>query len=139
MNGEPLAKKSPSLKIVLMHLTKYLIIVLIIIAFNLQLRAQRHQSSGMIYDLQGRQSLSGVSASTADGRSTTMSDEQGAFSFNTPKAQGILRVSMLGYKTREVEYTSAQTLNIQLEPSTVSLNEVRVSGYNGNKTRKETA
>src|SRR5690606_27291348 len=39
----------------------------------------------------------------------------------------------------EVEYTSGQTLNIQLEPSTVSLNEVRVSGYNGNKTRKETA
>lgn len=110
-----------------------------ILAFNLHVRSQSHQINGMIYDLQGRQSLSGVSISTADGQSTTLSDEQGAFTFTTQKARGVLRVSMLGYKTREVEFTSGQTLNIQLEPSTVSLNEVRVSAYNGNKTRKETA
>src|SRR5690554_1751596 len=131
--------KSPFLKIVLMKLTKYFLCMLILCAFNLHAHAQTYEVRGTVYDLQGRQTISGVSIITGDGLAKTVTDQQGAFSLQSAQSEGIIRVSMMGYKTEDVFFTPNKALNIQLEPSTVSLNEVRVSGYNGNKTNKETA
>jgi len=136
--------KFPFLKIVLMKLLKIFMCILFLAAFYLradafQANAPHYEVKGTVYDLQGRQTISGVLIATKDGRSKTTSDEQGNFSFHTEQPQGTLQVSMLGYKTEEVVYTAGKALNIQLEPSTISLNEVRVSAYNGNKTNKETA
>ncbi len=126
-------------KNVFMKLIKYFLSIMILAAFNINVNAQEHVISGTVYDLQSQQLLQGVSIETENGNSKTQSDETGQFSIKGTDNQGSLRVSLIGYKPQVVSYKKDEHLNIQLEPSTVSLNAVRVTAYGGNKTNKETA
>lgn len=112
---------------------------MILVVFNLEASGQTHTIRGTVYDLQGHQVIQGASVETEDGRTTVLTDENGHFILNLADSQGIILVSMLGYKDQVVHYDDENSLNIQLESSAVSLNAVRVTAYNGNKTIKETA
>src|SRR5690606_9414502 len=122
-----------------MKLVKYFLSIVILGAFSFQVSGQELAVTGTVYDLQSQQVLSGVSLETEHDHFKTLSDEQGEFLINHAGNQGTLRVSLLGYKSQLVHYKGGEHLNIQLEPSTVALNAVRVTAYNGNKTNKETA
>ena len=122
-----------------MKLVKYFLSIVILGAFSFQVSGQELAFTGTVYDLQSQQVLSGVSLETEHDHFKTLSDEQGEFLINHAGNQGTLRVSLLGYKSQLVHYNGGEHLNIQLEPSTVALNAVRVTAYNGNKTNKETA
>lgn len=112
----------------------------LLVLFTLHAQAQQYSIKGHIYDLQGQQALSGASIKTEDEHFHTVSDKNGYFEIKTSSTAGILRISMLGYKTQAVQYSSTnQKLNIQLQADAVSLNEVRVTAYSGHKTNKETA
>lgn len=63
----------------------------------------------------------------------TITDLDGNFELTNVPAQGMLIVSYVGYKTKEVAYTQGRALKIVLEEDTETLDEVVVVGYGTQK------
>lgn len=59
----------------------------------------------------------------------TVTNAEGNFSLNRPSGGKILVVSMIGYKTQEVEIGEKTELIIKLQPEVKKLDEVVVTGY----------
>lgn len=131
--------KYPFQKIVFMKLIKYFLSIIVLVVFNLHANGQNALVTGTVYDLQSQQVLEGASIETPDGKLVVLSDPQGHFSINPSSGQGLLRISLEGYKEQLVHYKEEGQLNIQLAPSIVSLSAVRVTAYGGNKSNRETA
>jgi len=123
-----------------MKLIKYFLIVSGLFFVNFQANAQQYIIKGHIYDLQGHQALTGVNIETIDNQANAVTNDAGYFEIKTNQSEEELRVSLIGYRTQIVRYDKQEKdLNIQLETDILSLNEVRVTAYNGHKTNKETA
>lgn len=107
----------------------------------------KQQVKGYVYDSQTRQPVAGASikittnslAMQADPNGNK-SNKNGYFEISVNRSTGNLKIEMLGYKTQLVKINTEQsTINIQLEADLINLSEVRITGYDGNKTNKETA
>jgi iron complex outermembrane receptor protein len=119
---------------------KYLLLTICCALFFFQGAAQTVLLKGHIYDSQTRQPLAGVLIKTLAEQPLAESDETGYFEINKPLLDEQIRAMLPGFKTQIIKLNPAvKELNIQLDADGVSLNEVRVAGYNGNKTNKETA
>nr|WP_162988928.1 TonB-dependent receptor [Pedobacter schmidteae] len=106
----------------------------------LQTNAQQSTIKGHIYDSQTRQPLAGVVIFDTDNRQLTQSDARGFFEINAVQPENKIRAVLAGYRPQNIKTnTQENELNVQLEADGVSLNEVRVAGYSGHKTNKETA
>jgi iron complex outermembrane receptor protein len=116
-----------------------------------QTQAQTQAFKGHIYDSQTRQPLSGVEVFAvlaekakilsiqSDGK-LAISDANGYFELPSVKAGDRIKVVLAGYKTQFVKLNNLlDDLNVQLDADAVNLNEVRVAGYNSDKTLKESA
>lgn len=122
-----------------MNYVKYLLIVGCTLLL-LQVNAQKQRISGYVYDSQTHQPLDRVGIKTTTDVQITQSDKRGYFEIPGNFANNQIKVTMIGYKTQIVDLDAdIAHLNIQLDVNTIDLNEVRVTGYNENKTRKETA
>lgn len=107
--------------------------------FNL-VQAQTSAVTGYIYDSQTNQALSGVSIKSAANELLSSSDKDGYFRLANLSDHQILRFVLVGFKIQSVAYKSTTgMLNIQLDADEASLNEVRVTGFASNRTKKETA
>ena len=69
----------------------------------------------------------------------TTSDFDGSYTITLTASGGILEFSFLGYSSKEVSVSNSQTLNIALEESTQSLNEVVVTGLASSIKRSNAA
>ncbi|MGY0037062.1 carboxypeptidase-like regulatory domain-containing protein [Pedobacter sp. NJ-S-72] len=108
--------------------------------FEQSIHAQNQPVTGNIYDSQTKQALAGVSIKTSDNKLLTVSDKKGYFKIENTTADQHYRFILLGFKPQEVDYNKKEgMLNIQLDADESSLNEVRVTGFAGNRTKKETA
>ncbi|WP_187774843.1 TonB-dependent receptor [Pedobacter sp. BS3] len=108
--------------------------------FSNALFAQSQSVSGYIYDSQTGLPLPGVTIKTQDNVALTQSDRSGYFKTTVIPPANTVKAVLIGYKTQSVTLgPETNTLNIQLQADAVNLNEVRVTGFDGNKTRKETA
>ncbi|MDR6781749.1 iron complex outermembrane receptor protein [Pedobacter africanus] len=106
----------------------------------LQANAQKQVVNGHIYDSQTRQPLAGVILFNMDALQLGKSDSKGFFEIAALQPDNKFTAVLPGYKTQLVKISGPENeLNIQLEADGLSLNEVRVAGYNENKTNKETA
>lgn len=102
--------------------------------------SQGQKVKGHVYSLQAHQPLTGATVETADRKSISITDSSGYFAIHAGNPQGLLKISIVGYKSKTVKYDIKKSmLNIQMESDPLTLNEVRVSGYGGYKTNKETA
>lgn len=102
-------------------------------------QAQHYNIRGYIYDSQTKETLVGASIATHTGRSIK-SDRSGYFELLSDHSSNELLIEMLGYKSQIVKVDNeVDILNIQLEADVINLNEVRITGLDGNKTNKETA
>ena len=90
--------------------------------------------SGHITDSTG-QPLAGVTVQVKGSTLGTVTDADGRFSLDVPD-DAVLVVSYIGYQTREVPVNGQAEMNITLQPSSSSLNEVVVVGY-GTQTKKD--
>jgi iron complex outermembrane receptor protein len=124
-----------------MNPLRYIILSIIsLVCCFLQTRAQTQPVKGHIYDSQTRQPLAGVVILNANGQQLTKSDAKGYFEISSSQPENRVRAVSAGYKIQEIKLnTTGDDLNVQLDADAVSLNEVRVAGYNDNKTNKETA
>ncbi len=119
---------------------KYLLILLGFAMLSFEGIAQIQLLKGHIYDAQSRQPLQDAELKTSSGQLLCKSDAKGYFELLLPQKEKQFKILLVGYKEQLVKVdVGVKAFNIQLETDGVSLNEVRVSSYNGHKTNKETA
>lgn len=123
-----------------MNPLRYFILSLGLLFCFVQAQAQNQPVKGHIYDSQTRQPLAGVSIVNTAAAELTKSDAKGYFEISGNQPGGQVKALLNGYKTQLIKISPSESeLNVQLDADAVSLTEVRVAGYNGNKTSKETA
>lgn len=106
----------------------------------LQALAQSQMLKGYIYDSQSRQPLAGVVLLDNTYRRLTKSDAKGAFEIDAVQLDGKILAVLAGYKNQVIKIDAQENqLNVQMEADGLSLNEVRIMAYSGNRSSKETA
>src|SRR5690606_12503638 len=119
---------------------RYYYLLMTFMVLSISANAQDGIITGHIYDSQTRQPLVGVTSKNQADALLAQSEQGGYFSVNLNSADSLIQVLMLGYKTQWVTIDQNNTdLNIQLEEDAINLSEVRVTGFNGRRSNKETA
>lgn len=90
--------------------------------------------NGKITDQTG-EPLSGASITEKGTKNTSISKDDGTFYINVAKANAILIVSYVGYKTKEIVAGSQTNLIVSLIQANSNLNDVVVIGYGTAKRR----
>lgn len=117
---------------------RYILLSIGLVFCFLQSQAQTQPIKGHIYDSQTRQPLAGVVIATGQ-KVLAKSDAQGYFELVAAPASTALNARLSGYKVQIIKLIAGVSeLNVQLDADAVSLNEVRIGSYNGNKSSKET-
>ncbi len=123
-----------------MYIIKLMMVSIFIIMLHCYSAAQDYRVKGHIYDLQSNQPIAGAIIESNDAAFKTISQTSGYFEISTLHKNGSLKISMLGFKTIEVNYNDQKReLNVQMEQDAFALNEFRVTAYAGNRTNKQTA
>jgi iron complex outermembrane receptor protein len=121
-----------------MKISKCLVLLLMFAAFSKSLQAQ--SIKGYIYDSQSQQPLENVTIKDSTGTLRAKSAKNGYFEIQSLPQKGSVSAKLVGYKTQIIKYQTGQALlNIQMEADEATLNEVRVVGFAGNRSIKETA
>jgi len=115
---------------------KYVLGIVLSFAFIQAANAQSANISGVITEKSTGLPLPGVSISLKGSAGGTQSNNEGKFTF-AAKPGDILRITFIGYTTREILVTSNQgLLAIALEETQNSLNEVVVTALNITREKK---
>jgi len=115
---------------------KYVLGIVFSFALLQTANAQSVNISGVITEKSTGLPIPGVSVAIKGAASGTQSNTEGKFAL-AAKAGDILRITFIGYSTREVTVNSDQTtLNIALEETQNSLNEVVVTALNITREKK---
>ena len=115
---------------------KYVLGIVLSFALLQTANAQSVNISGVITEKSTGLPIPGVSVAIKGAASGTQSNTEGKFAL-AAKAGDILRITFIGYSTREVTVNSDQTtLNIALEETQNSLNEVVVTALNITREKK---
>lgn len=101
---------------------------------NFSLQAQTVTIKGSVIDITDNTPLPGVSVSIKNTNKGTSTNFDGKYTIDTKIGETLVFI-YLGMKTKEIKVTST-TLNVSLEPSTESLDEIVVVGY-GSVAKKE--
>jgi len=88
---------------------------------------------GTVRDIADNSPLSGVSIAEVGTTTSTVTDQQGAFTMRVSDIQGTLRFSFVGYQTKEVALNGQTSLLISLEVTNTALDEIVVVGYGTQK------
>lgn len=88
----------------------------------------KHSLSGLVSDKEG-EPLIGVSVGVKGSGKGTQTDEKGLYSLSGISESDILIFRYVGFETKEIGVAAKQTINVILEESQKSLNEVIVIGY----------
>jgi Outer membrane receptor proteins, mostly Fe transport len=97
---------------------------------TLTISAQRFQVTGSITEAKTKRKISDVPVSVKERAQTGISsDENGMYSLRLPQGNYTLVVKFIGYKDKEVKINLNKDIvqNIELEPSSIDLDEVVVS------------
>jgi TonB-dependent starch-binding outer membrane protein SusC len=86
---------------------------------------------GTVKDAKGP--LAGVTITQKNTGNAVISNENGAFSIQLIEGQKVIQLSMTGFSMQELDVSSNNDLNVQLETSVASLGEVVVVGYGTQK------
>ena len=108
---------------------KRLLLIVLMLA-PLVVLAQQVLVSGTVVDDKSGNPLRQVSVSA--GRVSVVTNEDGVFALKLEKQPSAIKVSHVGYKTRQVKLTQEKTqgLKVRLEPTTIQLREIVVRTAN---------
>lgn len=109
---------------------RFFYLIMLLIAFqNLQAQ-QTRQVTGKVLEEGTDTSLPGVSINIKGTNTGVVSDVNGKYTIKIPQTGDvILQFRYLGYNTKEVAVGNKSTIDVTLQASTESLNEVVVIGY----------
>ena len=85
--------------------------------------------TGLVADADNSQPLPGVSVIEKGTSNGVISDINGAYSITVSSEKAVLQFSFIGYATEEVKIKGRTTINVQLVPEVVALEEMVVIGY----------
>ncbi|WP_329904715.1 carboxypeptidase-like regulatory domain-containing protein [Porphyromonas pogonae] len=108
----------------------YLLLMLFVGALTFQMKAQKSEVTikGKIVDSKTQEPIIGASVQIAGTTTGAQSDLDGAFVLKlAPNSK--LKISYIGYVTKEITVTKSETVVISLVESAISLNEVVLIGY----------
>lgn len=94
--------------------------------------------SGTVTDKTDGKGIPGVMVKTASGKTSTRTGKDGRYTLSIADGTESLVFSYIGYQTLTVKIGKSSTLNVALEQSNLSLNEVVVVGYGKAKKREMT-
>lgn len=94
--------------------------------------------TGTVKNTQGL-SLAGVTVSVIGGNSHSQTDKQGEFTIDVPSPNATLQFTFVGYASKEVPLSGRSKINVTLEDTAQSLDEVVVVGYGTQKKSNLTA
>ncbi|MCD7926724.1 MAG: TonB-dependent receptor [Bacteroides sp.] len=101
---------------------------------SIQAVMQARAIKGQILDETG-ESMIGVSVLVKGTTVGTVTDFDGNYTLEVPGGKGVLEISYIGYKTKEITIGNNSQINIKMEPDTQALDEVVVIGYGTVKKR----
>jgi hypothetical protein len=112
-----------------MTMMKRLLLIVLMLA-PLAVLAQQVLVSGTVVDDKSGKPLRQVSVSA--GRVSVVTNEDGVFALKLEKQPSAIKVSHVGYKTRQVKLTQEKTqgLKVRMEPTTIQLREIVVRTAN---------
>ena len=106
---------------------KFLCTCVILLLTSVAVFAQT-QITGHVADMKG-EAIIGANVTLKGTTNGTITDFDGHFTLNVNDPNGILAVSFIGYKTKEVKIGEKTIFQIILEEDTETLDEVVVVGY----------
>ncbi len=89
---------------------------------------------GTIINADTKEPLVGATITIKGTSISVVSDNKGYFEINTTTGQALI-ITYIGYVSKEIRITGAQTLSIRLEPSANHLDEVVVTGYTSQRKK----
>jgi Ca-activated chloride channel homolog len=85
--------------------------------------------SGTVYDNNDKLPIPGVLVKIEGSNTGTITDKEGHYSIDVPVGKVNLILSFIGYETKTLKVGKHDSINVYLEPSSRTLNEVVVVGY----------
>jgi len=85
--------------------------------------------TGTVTDASSGETLPGVNIQVVGTQTGTTSDAEGQFELTVPSEDATLRFSFVGYQVQTVDLNGRTSLNVSLEPATLTGEEVVVTGY----------
>jgi TonB-linked SusC/RagA family outer membrane protein len=98
--------------------------------------AQSRTITGTVTDVDDGSTLPGVSVVVKGTSIGTVTDIEGRFSLNIPSDSKVLRLSFVGFETKEIELTTASNYSVSFEKATFSVDEVVVTALGIKRSEK---
>ncbi|SDL30691.1 TonB-linked outer membrane protein, SusC/RagA family [Catalinimonas alkaloidigena] len=95
--------------------------------------------SGQVTDSENNQGIPGVNVLIKGTSNGTITDLDGHYQLTASSEDDVLVFSFIGYESQEVRIGNQSTLNVALDPSLTSLNEVIIVGYDDKKESELTS
>lgn len=89
----------------------------------------QHSVSGTVIDAETESPLPGVNIRVVGTETGTVTGQDGGYELSVPSPNDSLRFSFIGYEARTVAVNGRSTINITMEPATLTGTEVVVTGY----------
>jgi len=115
------------------QLLKTSLMVAILCTISSTLAYAQVEVSGKILDVQTKEPLAGASVFVKSTTTGTSTNEEGEFALSLPQETGLITISFVGYKTKEVQTDIQNEMIIYLEPS-VSMEELIIKGVRAEPT-----
>ncbi len=110
-----------------------LLLFLFGLCIALQANAQEKTITGKVTSKADGMALPGVNVIVKGSRTGTSTDFDGNYSITVNTSKAVLSFSYVGYTTRDVPLSGANTINVALEEDLAALEEVVVVGYGARK------
>ncbi|PST82864.1 hypothetical protein C7T94_09520 [Pedobacter yulinensis] len=107
--------------------TGLVMLLLVFLTAPASLRAQNIPVTGTVTGMEN-EVLAGVNVAVKGSQQTVNTNETGAYTLNVP-GNAVLVFTYVGYKRREVPVNNRGRINVQLEPTNATLDDVVVMGY----------
>lgn len=112
----------------------------LLLAFGASVTAQELSVSGRVRAKASGEALPGANVRVKGTTAGVTADVEGRFRFTVNGlSQGVLVVSFVGYKTKEIEVSSGVDVTIELEEDVLKLSEVVVTGLASSVSRQNLA
>ncbi len=110
------------------------VLLLLIMSFSVAI-AQEITVTGTVTSAEDEEPIPGVSVSVRGTTIGTTTDIEGYYSIDVPSEESVLRFSFVGMLSREIIVGDQRTIDVELEPDIVGLDEVVVTGYGTQRRR----
>jgi len=108
---------------------KLLLIILLFASLTGFKQASTRRISGTVYDKKDNTTIPGVSVRIEGTNTGTFTDASGGYNIDVPEGKERLVFSYIGYVAKNVAIDKKDKLDVYLEQSSNSLNEVVITGY----------